>query len=178
MYLLYYTCTEKLRLSSRSCRSVFPFTTLVLQSCDFRAGAAKVHFLYYACAEKLRLSAKVHFLCCTCAAKLRLSSRICQSVFSGAIPVLKSCDFRAGAAKVHVLYYTFTEKLRLSSRSCQSALTCAEKLRLSSRSCQSVVPVLHLYWKVATFEPELPKCAAFTIPVLKSCDFRAGAAKV
>ena len=40
------------------------------------------------------------------------------------ILVLKSCDFRAGAAKVNFLYFPYdacTEKLRLSSQSCQSA---------------------------------------------------------
>ena len=69
---------------------------LVLKSCGFRAGAAKVYFLY-----------------CTCTDKLRPSSRSCQSFL-----VLKSCDFRAGAAKVYFLDCTCTEKLRLASRSC------------------------------------------------------------
>ena len=58
--------------------------------------------------------------------------------------VLKSCDFRGGAAKVYFLYYTCTDKLRPSSRAAKVYLL-VEKLRLSSRSCQSVFPLLHLY---------------------------------
>ena len=54
--------------------------------------------------------------------------------------VLKSCDFRGGAAKVYFLYYTCTDKLRPSSRAAKVYLL-VEKLRLSSRSCQSVFPI-------------------------------------
>ena len=62
----YDTCTEKLRFSSWSCGSILRVldlyytvaifelemrkctsrTRLVLQSCEFRAGAAEVHFAY------------------------------------------------------------------------------------------------------------------------------------
>ena len=53
VHFLCYTCTEKLRLSSRSCQSVSPllhcYTGVDMLSRDFRAGAAKVRFLYYTC---------------------------------------------------------------------------------------------------------------------------------
>ena len=50
MYFVCYTCTEKLRLSSWSCQLsswscqnvLSVCTTLVLKSCDFRAGAGSV----------------------------------------------------------------------------------------------------------------------------------------
>ena len=38
--------------------------------------------------------------------------------------------------------------------------------------------IVHLYSKVATFEPELSKCTLYTTLVLKSCDLTAGAAKM
>ena len=56
--------------------------------------------------------------------------------------------------------------------------TCTTKLRLSSWRCGSVLLVLDLYYKVATFELEMRKCASRTRLVLQSCDFRAGSAKV
>ena len=68
-----------------------------------------------------------------------------------------SYDPPAGAAKAHSLRYTRTEKF-------------------PSWSCHSGLPFPHLYWKDATFEPELPICTFST--TLKSCDFRAGDAKV
>ena len=52
---------------------------------------------------------------------------------------------------------------------------CTTKLRLSSRSSGSAFPLLRVYYKVATFEPELRECVSFTTRVLQSCDFRAGA---
>ena len=106
-------------------------TTHVLKSCDFRGGAAKVYFLYYTCTDKLRPSIRS---CQSVSPWLRLSSQSCQGVFPllhlythklrpssrscQSFLVLKSCDFRAGAAKVYFLYCTCTEKLRLASRSC------------------------------------------------------------
>ena len=66
MYFAYWTCTTKLRFSIWSCESVLRVldlyykvaifelelrkcpsrTRLVLQSCDFRAGAMEVYFAY------------------------------------------------------------------------------------------------------------------------------------
>ena len=43
-YTILLTCTEKLRLSSRSCQSVL---CTLLNSCDFPAGAAKMYFACY-----------------------------------------------------------------------------------------------------------------------------------
>ena len=44
MYFLYYTCAEKLRLSSEAGK-VYSLFTLVLKSCDFRARVASQHVL-------------------------------------------------------------------------------------------------------------------------------------
>ena len=76
VHFAYYTFTTKLRFSSWSCGSVLGVlrlyytvtifelglwkctlrTTLLLQSCDFRAGAAEAYLAYYACTTKLRVS--------------------------------------------------------------------------------------------------------------------------
>ena len=127
MYFSYYTCTTKLRFSSWRCGSVLRLldlyykvaifelelrkctsrTTLVLQSCDFRSGAAEVYFSYYTCTTKLRFSSW------RCGSVLRLldlyykvaifelEMRKCTSL---ARLVLQSCDFRAGAAEVYFAY--------------------------------------------------------------------------
>ena len=88
-------------LEMRKCTSR---TRLVLQSCDFRAGAAEVYFLYQTCTTKLRLSSW------SCGSVLRvldwyykvaifeLELRKCTSRTR---LVLQSCDFRAGAAEVY-----------------------------------------------------------------------------
>ena len=125
------------------------FTTLVLQSCDFRAGAPGVRFLYYACTTKLRLSSRssgstipllrLYYKVATFAPELR-------EYDSFTTLVLQSCDFRAGAPGVRFLYYA-----------------CTTKLRLSRRSSGSTIPLLRLYYKVATFEPELREYDAFTL---------------
>ena len=52
---------------------------------------------------------------------------------------------------------------------------CTTKLRLSGQSSGSTFPLLRLYYKVATFEPELREHVSFTTAVLQSCDFRARA---
>ena len=184
VYFAYYACATKLRFSSWSCGSVLRIlqlyykvaiiqlelrkctsrTTLVLQSCDFPAGAAEVYFAYYACATKLRCSSW------SCASVLRvlhvyykvaifqLDVRKCTS---RATLVLQSCDFPAGAAEVYFAYYT-----------------CTTKLRFCNWGCGSVLRVLHLYFKVAIFQLELRKCTSRTTRVLQSCDFPAGAAEV
>ena len=107
-----------------------------------------MYFVYYICTEKLRLPLWscqnvlriLHHATLACTEKLRLSSRSCQSVLR---ILLKSCYFPAGAANVYFVYYTCTAKLRLSSWSWELA------------ECTS--HTTHLYGKVATFEPELPK---------------------
>ena len=80
---------------------------LVLQSFDFRAGAAEVYFAYYTCTTKLRFSSW------SCGSVLRLldwyykvaifelEMRKCTSLTR---LVLQSCDFRAGAAEVYFAY--------------------------------------------------------------------------
>ena len=72
--------------------------------------------------------------------------------------VLQSCDFRARAPGARFLYYG-----------------CTTKLRLSSQSSGSTFPLLRLYYKVATFKPELREHVSYTTVVLQSCDFRARA---
>ena len=173
-----YGCTTKLRLSSLSSGSTFPllrlyykvatfepelrehvsFTTAVLQSCDFRARAPGVCFLYYGCTTKLRLSSqssgstfpllRLYYKVATFEPELR-------EHVSFTTAVLQSCDFRARAPGVCFLYYG-----------------CTTKLRLSSQSSGSTFPLLRLYYKVATFEPELREHVSFTTAVLQSCDFR------
>ena len=78
-------------------------TRLVLQSCDFRAGAAEVYFAYWTCTTKLRFSS---WSCGSVllvldlyykVAILELEMRKCTSRIRLA---LQSCDFRAGSAKV------------------------------------------------------------------------------
>ena len=117
------------------------FTTAVLQSCDVRAGAPGASFLYYGCATKLRLSSRssgstfsllrLYYKVATFEPQLR------EYVFFTTV-VPQSCEFQAGAPGVRFLYYG-----------------CTTKLRLSSRSSGSTFSLLWLYYKVATFEPEL-----------------------
>ena len=178
---LYYGCTTKLRRSSRSSGSTFSllrlyykvatfepelreyvfFTTAVLQSCDVRAGAPGVRFLYYGCATKLRLSSRssgsTFSLLRLCHKVASFKPELREYVFS-TTAVLQSCVFRAGAPGVLFLYYG-----------------CATKLRVSSRSSGSTFSLLRLYYKVASFEPELREYVFFTTVVPQSCEFQAGA---
>ena len=201
------TCTTKLR----KCTSCI---TLVLQSCDFRAGAAEVYFAHYSCTTKLRFSSKgcgsvlrvLHYK----AAIFELELRKCAS---RSTLLLQSC----GAAEVCFAYCTCTTQLRFSIWSCGTVprvlhlcykaaifelelrkctshttlvlqsraegyfvyfahYSCTTKLRFSSKGCGSVLRVLH--YKAAIFELELRKCTLRTALVLQSCDFRARGAEV
>ena len=175
----YYGCTTKLRLSSQNSGSTFPllrlyykvatfepelrehvsFTTVALQSCDFRARTPGVRFLYYGCATKLRLSSqnsgntfpllRLRYRAATFEPELR-------EYVSFTTVVLQSCDFRARTPGARFLYYG-----------------CATKLRLSSQNSGSTFPLLRLYYKAATFEPELREHVSLPTAVLQSCDFRA-----
>ena len=69
--------------------------TFVRKSCDFRAGAARVHFAH-----------------CFRTPKLRFSSPSCQSTLRVLLSYLK----------VAIFYFFRTEKLRFSNPSCQSTL--------------------------------------------------------
>ena len=184
VYFAYYTRTTKLRFSSWSCGSVLCVlhsyykveicelelrkctlrTTLLLQSCDWRAGAAEVYFAYYSRTTKLRFAS---WSCGSvlCVLHSYYKVEICELELRKCTlrttVVLQSCDFRAGAAEVYFAYYTLTTKLRFASW-----------------SCGSVLCVLHSYYKVAIFELELRKCTLRTTLLLQSCDFRAGAAEV
>ena len=174
---LYSGWTTKLRLSSQSSGSTFPllrlyykvatfepelrqhvsFTTAVLQSCDFRAGAPGARFLYSGWTTKLRLLSR-----------------------SPAARFLYYCwsDCRAGAPAARFLYSGCTTKLRRSSRSSGSTfplLRLDYKVATFEPEPGSTFPLLRLYYKVATFEPELRQHVSFTTAVLQSCDFRAGA---
>ena len=77
MYFIYYTitCTEKQRLSSRSCQSVH---RILLKICDFPAGTLCATLVLKSC-HFPAAAAKMYFVCYTCTA-MRLSSRSCQSV--------------------------------------------------------------------------------------------------
>ena len=77
------TCTEKLRLSSRSCQSVL---RILLKSCDFPAGAAKVYFVY------------------TCTEKLRLSSWTCQNVLEAKPLFCTGCGARRPVGRKCLLF--------------------------------------------------------------------------
>ena len=121
-------------------------------------------------------------------------SKFSKQVLSASCSVLKSCDFPAGAAKVCFACYFGIQKLRFSSWSCGSALrvqlsylkaaikisrrSCESVLRAQKfrRSCESALCALLSYLKVTIFKSELRKCTSPTTFILKSCDFRAGAA--
>ena len=132
-------------------------TRLVLQSCDFQAGAAEVYFAHLSCTTKLRFSS---WSCGSVFRVLVLYYKVAifelQKCTSRTCLVLQSCEFRAGDAEVYFAY-----------------LTCTTKFRFSSWKCGSVLRVLDLYYKVAIFELELRKCTSRTCLVLQSCDFRA-----
>ena len=158
----------------------------MLQSCDFRAGAAEVYFAYHTCTTKLRFSSGSVLHLYYKAAIFELELRKYNSLTT---PVLQSCDFQSGAAEVYFTYYTCSTKLRFSSWSCGTVLRVlhykAAIFELELRKCTSrTTPVLCgtvlrvLHYKAAIFELELRKCTSRTTPVLQSCDFRPGAAEV
>ena len=73
---------------------------------------------------------------------------------------LKSCDFRAGAAKVYCAYYCNVATFQLNQPKCTLCATLVLKscdFPAGAGSWQSVLRTLHLYGKVVTFELELPK---------------------
>ena len=92
VYLAFLSCTTKLRFSSWRCGSVLRVldlcykvaifklelrkctlrTRLVLQSCDFRAGASEVYCAYLSCATKLR------FLSWSCGSVFRVLDLYCK----------------------------------------------------------------------------------------------------
>ena len=169
-----------MRLSSQSSGSTFPllrlyykvatfepelwehvsFTTAVLQSCDFQARAPGARFLYYGCTTKLRLSSQSSG---SMFSLLRLYYKVAtfepelREHVSFTTAVLQSCDFRARAPGVCFLYYG-----------------CTTKLRLSSQSLGSTFPLLRLYYKVATFEPELREYVFFETGRLSQLATEAG----
>ena len=157
MYFAYYACTIKLRFKCTS------RTTLVLQSCDFSAGAAEVYFAYsrssWSCGGVLRMlhvyykvaiAAEVYFAHYACSTKLRFKFTSRTKL------VLQSYNVPAGAAEMYFAY-----------------CTCTKKLRFFSWSCRSVLRVLHQYYKIAIFHLDLRKCTSRTARVLQSCDFPA-----
>ena len=95
-------------------------TTVVLKSCDFPTGAAKVFFAYFG-TEKLRYSSRscgivlrVQLSCLKvaifqqelrkCTSRSKVAPELRQFT-SRTTFVLKSYDFPAGAAKVYFAYY-------------------------------------------------------------------------
>ena len=98
---------------------------------------------------------------------------------SRATPLLKSCDFRAGAAKVYFVHFkvaTFAPGLPESTLQLHVCLKIASTLERGKP--KTILCMLHLYFKVATFEPELPKRTSRTTLVFQNCHFRARAATV
>ena len=155
-------------------------TRLVLQSCDFRAGAAEVYFEYWTFATKLRFSSwrcgsvlpvLDLYYTVACSLRTRLLLQSCgfragaAEVYFAYLSLLQSCGFRAGDAEVYFAYLTCTAKLRLEMRKFTS------RTRLVLQSCDSVLPILDLYYKVAIFELELRKCTSRTRLALHSCEF-------
>ena len=165
-------CASRTRLVLQSCdfragalRKCTSCTRLVLQSCDFRAGDAEVYFAYQTCATKLRFSSW------SCGSVLRVLD-LYYKVANFELElrkctlrtrlVLQSCDFRAGDAEVYFAYQTCATKLRFSSWRCGTVLRLLDlyyKLR-----------VLDLYYKVSIFELEFRKCTSRTRLVRQSCD--------
>ena len=85
-------------------------TRLVLQSCDFQAGAQNLYFAHY-----------------TCTSKLRSSTPELETCTSRTILALQSCDFPASAGNLR------TSRARLVLQSCDSpARAGTTKLRFSS----------------------------------------------
>ena len=214
---MYYTFSAKLRGSSWSSGTVLCVqhlfckvarfelelrkrtspTTLFLQSCEVRAGAAEAYFAYYTFSAKLRASSwscgsvlrVQHFFCKVARFELELRKRTSRTTL-----FLQSCGIRAGAAEVYFAYYTLSAKLRGSSWSSGSVLcvlhsfarldleqrelyfaynTFSAKLRGSSWSSGSILRVLHFFCKVARFELEVRKRSSRTKLFLQSCEVRA-----
>ena len=103
-------------------------TRLVLQSCDFRAGAQNLHFAHYTCTSKLGSSSQswklilrvldLHYVtfqlvletCTLHALDLYFKVAVLQLEL---IP--QSCDFPARAGNLYFAYWTCTTKSRFFS---------------------------------------------------------------
>ena len=81
VYFVFYTCSEKLRLSSQSCQSA-SFATLFLKSCHFQDGAAAAYLLHCACIETDTNCGEVHGSCIGVSFRRCTSSALAQFVFA------------------------------------------------------------------------------------------------
>ena len=103
---LYY----KVAISELELRKCTSRIRLVLQSCDFRAGAAEVYFSYSTCTTKLR------FPSWSCGGAIRVLDLYIPELelwkcSSRTRLVLQSRDFRAGAAEVYFACWTCATKI-------------------------------------------------------------------
>ena len=101
---------------------------------------------------------------------------------SFAVAVRQSCDFQSEAPRVRSLYsggwlreYVFCTTAVLQSCDFRAGSTFQYVLFTMAAGSGSTFSVLRLYYKVATFEPELREYVSFATAVLQSCDFRARA---
>ena len=144
---------------------VGPGTRLVVQSCDFRAGAAEVYFAHKTCTAKLRFFSWTRgsvFRVLDLYYIARFFSWSCGSVLG----VLDSC-YKVALFELELR--KCTSRTRLVLHSCDLRAGAAEV---------SVLCIQDLYYKVAIVQLELRKCTSRTRLVLQSCDFSAGAAEV
>ena len=177
VYFAYYTCTTKLRFSSWSCGSVLRAlhvyykvaiiqlgqrkctsrTTLVLQSCDFPAGAAET-------TSGTTLVLKV--------AILQLKLRKCTSRTA---LVLQSCDFQAGASRIALVLQSCDFRAGVRKCTSRTTLVLVAIFQLELRKCTSRTT---LVLKSCDLELELRKCISLTTLVLQSCAFPSEAAEM
>ena len=176
--LYYKVAIFELELRKRTSR-----TTLFLQSCELRAGAAEVYFAYntfsaklrdssWSCGSVLRLLHSVLQGCGIFKLELRncrLRTTLCSAELRGSswssgsvLCVLHSfARLDLEQRELYFAYNTFSAKLRGSSWSSGSMLRVlhffCKVARFELERCGSVLRVLNFFCKVARFELELRK---------------------
>ena len=133
-------------------------TRLVLQSCDFRAGAQNLYFACYTCTSKLRSSSqswKPVLRVRDLYYKVEIFQLELETCTSCARLLLQGCDFQSWKSVLRALGFYY--KVVIAG------------LRVP------VLRVLDLYYKVAILLLELEACASRVRLVLQSYDFQAGA---
>ena len=125
--------------------------TLVLQSCDFRAGVVL----------------GVPHLCY----KVAIFERELRNCTWRATLVLQSCDFRAGVAQLYLACHTCATKLRFLSGSVLHLYYKVAIFELELRNCTSRTTLVP---QSCDFRAGASNCTLRTTLVLQSCDFRAG----
>ena len=128
-------------------------TRLVLQSCDFRAGAQNLYFAYSTCTSKLRSSSQSW--------KLALHVLYLHYKVVTFQPVLETCTLRA----LDLYFKVAILQLELVLQSCDfparaGNLYFAYRVAIYSWSWKPVLRALDLRCKVAIFQLELEPCTS------------------